>query len=80
MPPYVYRIDLEELENVDCAFVLHQVDKMASLFNIHIRTGCFCNTGACQHYLVISNQDVKTNLQVYSRKNNVKKVTIKHSA
>ncbi|KAA0717773.1 Molybdenum cofactor sulfurase [Triplophysa tibetana] len=40
-----------------------QVDKMASLFNIHIRTGCFCNTGACQYYLVISNQDVKTNLQ-----------------
>nr|XP_055026069.1 molybdenum cofactor sulfurase isoform X1 [Misgurnus anguillicaudatus] len=40
-----------------------QVDKMASLFNIHIRTGCFCNTGACQYYLGISNQDVKTNLQ-----------------
>ncbi|KAG1950608.1 molybdenum cofactor sulfurase [Pimephales promelas] len=40
-----------------------QVDKMASLFNIHIRTGCFCNTGACQHYLAISNQNVKSNLQ-----------------
>lgn len=39
-----------------------QVDKMASLFNIHIRTGCFCNTGACQHYLAISNQNVKSNL------------------
>ncbi|XP_016368058.1 molybdenum cofactor sulfurase-like [Sinocyclocheilus rhinocerous] len=39
-----------------------QVDKMASLFNIHIRTGCFCNTGACQHYLVISNQNVRSNL------------------
>uniref|UniRef100_A0A8C2KCT5 Molybdenum cofactor sulfurase n=1 Tax=Cyprinus carpio TaxID=7962 RepID=A0A8C2KCT5_CYPCA len=39
-----------------------QVDKMASLFNIHIRTGCFCNTGACQYYLAISNQNVKTNL------------------
>ncbi|XP_043112329.1 molybdenum cofactor sulfurase [Puntigrus tetrazona] len=39
-----------------------QVDKMASLFNIHVRTGCFCNTGACQHYLDISNQNVKSNL------------------
>ncbi len=37
---------------------------MASLFNIHIRTGCFCNTGACQHYLAISNQNVKSNLHV----------------
>lgn len=42
----------------------HQVDKMACLFNIHLRTGCFCNTGACQAYLGISNQEVKSNLQV----------------
>uniref|UniRef100_A0A8D0H6U7 Molybdenum cofactor sulfurase n=1 Tax=Sphenodon punctatus TaxID=8508 RepID=A0A8D0H6U7_SPHPU len=40
-----------------------QVDKMASLFNIHIRTGCFCNTGACQQHLGISNEDIKKNLQ-----------------
>ncbi|XP_007240365.3 molybdenum cofactor sulfurase [Astyanax mexicanus] len=40
-----------------------QVDKMACLFNIHMRTGCFCNTGACQAYLSISNQEVKRNLQ-----------------
>lgn len=37
---------------------------MASLFNIHIRTGCFCNTGACQVFLGISNQEVKDNLEV----------------
>ncbi|XP_053477092.1 molybdenum cofactor sulfurase isoform X5 [Ictalurus furcatus] len=42
----------------------YQVDKMACLFNIHLRTGCFCNTGACQAYLGISNQVVKSNLQV----------------
>ncbi|XP_053477086.1 molybdenum cofactor sulfurase isoform X1 [Ictalurus furcatus] len=41
----------------------YQVDKMACLFNIHLRTGCFCNTGACQAYLGISNQVVKSNLQ-----------------
>ncbi|XP_063046924.1 molybdenum cofactor sulfurase isoform X2 [Engraulis encrasicolus] len=40
-----------------------QVDKLASLFNIHVRTGCFCNTGACQSFLGISNQAVKDNLE-----------------
>ncbi|XP_066535339.1 molybdenum cofactor sulfurase [Hoplias malabaricus] len=40
-----------------------KVDKMASLFNIHMRTGCFCNTGACQAHLGISNKEVKRNLQ-----------------
>ncbi|XP_019341286.1 molybdenum cofactor sulfurase isoform X2 [Alligator mississippiensis] len=40
-----------------------QVDKMASLYNIHVRTGCFCNTGACQQHLGISNEDIKRNLQ-----------------
>nr|XP_020455543.1 molybdenum cofactor sulfurase-like isoform X2 [Monopterus albus] len=40
-----------------------QVDRMASLYNIHIRTGCFCNTGACQSFLGITNQQMKRNLQ-----------------
>lgn len=40
-----------------------QVDRMASLYNIHVRTGCFCNTGACQSFLGISNQQMKSNLQ-----------------
>ncbi|XP_017290558.1 molybdenum cofactor sulfurase [Kryptolebias marmoratus] len=40
-----------------------QVDRMAALFNIHVRTGCFCNTGACQEFLGISNQQMKKNLQ-----------------
>lgn len=41
-----------------------QVDRMASLYNIHVRTGCFCNTGACQSFLGITNQQMKRNLQV----------------
>ncbi|XP_039094909.1 molybdenum cofactor sulfurase isoform X3 [Hyaena hyaena] len=41
-----------------------QVDKMASLHNIHVRTGCFCNTGACQRHLGISDEMVKKHLQV----------------
>ncbi|XP_072564365.1 molybdenum cofactor sulfurase-like isoform X1 [Paramormyrops kingsleyae] len=40
-----------------------KVQKLASLFNIQLRTGCFCNTGACQHYLGMSDQQVKANLQ-----------------
>ncbi|XP_030627601.1 molybdenum cofactor sulfurase [Chanos chanos] len=40
-----------------------QVDNLASLFNIHVRTGCFCNTGACQMFLGISNDQAKKNLQ-----------------
>ncbi|XP_018590148.1 molybdenum cofactor sulfurase isoform X5 [Scleropages formosus] len=40
------------------------VGKLASLFNIQLRTGCFCNTGACQQHLSMSNQQVKSNLQV----------------
>ncbi|NXV47308.1 MOCOS sulfurase, partial [Uria aalge] len=40
-----------------------EVDKMASLYNIHVRTGCFCNTGACQIHLGISNEDIQRNLQ-----------------
>ncbi|XP_037661814.1 molybdenum cofactor sulfurase isoform X2 [Choloepus didactylus] len=40
-----------------------QVDKMASLYNIQVRTGCFCNTGACQRHLGISNEMVKKHHQ-----------------
>ncbi|XP_070697014.1 molybdenum cofactor sulfurase isoform X2 [Pempheris klunzingeri] len=40
-----------------------QVDRMASLYDIHLRTGCFCNTGACQAFLGITNQQIKRNLQ-----------------
>lgn len=40
-----------------------QVDKMASLHNIQVRTGCFCNTGACQRHLGISNEMVKKHHQ-----------------
>ncbi|XP_066208847.1 molybdenum cofactor sulfurase [Saccopteryx leptura] len=40
-----------------------QVEKMASLYNIHVRTGCFCNTGACQRHLGLSDMMVKKHLQ-----------------
>ncbi|XP_041040822.1 molybdenum cofactor sulfurase [Carcharodon carcharias] len=40
-----------------------KVEKLANLYNIHLRTGCFCNTGGCQQHLGISNEDVKKNLK-----------------
>ncbi|XP_077960670.1 molybdenum cofactor sulfurase isoform X1 [Gasterosteus aculeatus] len=40
-----------------------QVDTMASLYDIHVRTGCFCNTGACQSFLGITNEQMRKNLQ-----------------
>ncbi|XP_046846206.1 molybdenum cofactor sulfurase-like isoform X2 [Xenia sp. Carnegie-2017] len=28
-----------------------EVSKLAATYRIHLRTGCFCNVGACQHFL-----------------------------
>ena len=47
-----------------CHHLLAQVDSLASSFGIHLRTGCFCNTGACQRYLGITLEQVKKNLEV----------------
>ncbi|KAL3836313.1 hypothetical protein ACJMK2_021749 [Sinanodonta woodiana] len=40
-----------------------EVDKMAQLYNIHLRTGCFCNIGACQKFLNLSIEEVKANFE-----------------
>ncbi|NWU97734.1 MOCOS sulfurase, partial [Upupa epops] len=56
-------INFNVLDENGAVIGFSQVDKMASLYNIHVRTGCFCNTGACQMHLDISNEDVKRNLQ-----------------
>lgn len=36
-----------------------EVLQMANLHKIHLRTGCFCNPGACQKHLKLSPLDVK---------------------
>ena len=41
-----------------------QVDKLAQLHNLHVRTGCFCNLGACQKFLNISDEELKNNFDV----------------
>ncbi|XP_070536354.1 molybdenum cofactor sulfurase-like [Ptychodera flava] len=38
-----------------------EVDKLASLHDIHLRTGCFCNTGACRRYLDMTLEQLKQN-------------------
>ncbi|CAL7939179.1 unnamed protein product [Xylocopa violacea] len=40
-----------------------EVLNMAALFKIHLRTGCFCNPGACQRYLALSNKEVIQNYE-----------------
>ena len=48
-----------------CDFLLAlQVDQLASSRGIHLRTGCFCNTGACQIHLGIDTEQIKRNLEV----------------
>lgn len=37
---------------------------MAELHNIHLRTGCFCNPGACQRHLKLSDNDLKAHYKV----------------
>ncbi|XP_017885614.1 molybdenum cofactor sulfurase 1 [Ceratina calcarata] len=40
-----------------------EVLSMAALFKIHLRTGCFCNPGACQRHLGLSNTEVLQNYE-----------------
>ena len=42
-----------------------QVDKMACIYNIHLRTGCFCNPGACQRYLDLTSEQILENMEVH---------------
>ncbi|XP_030766753.1 molybdenum cofactor sulfurase 3-like [Sitophilus oryzae] len=44
---------------VGYAEVLH----MANLHNIQLRTGCFCNPGACQRFLNLSSADVRRHFE-----------------
>ncbi|CAM9804083.1 unnamed protein product, partial [Phaeothamnion confervicola] len=48
----------------DGALVGHgEVEKLAELHCLQLRTGCFCNPGACQAALDLSDADVLRNLQ-----------------
>ncbi|CAK1598736.1 unnamed protein product [Parnassius mnemosyne] len=36
-----------------------EFQNMADLFNINVRTGCFCNAGSCQRHLNVANRELK---------------------
>lgn len=40
-----------------------EVMNMAALFKIHLRTGCFCNPGACQRHLSLSTKEILQNYE-----------------
>ncbi|KAL5073402.1 hypothetical protein RYX36_012386 [Vicia faba] len=40
-----------------------EVEKLASLSGIQLRTGCFCNPGACAKYLGLSHMDLVSNTE-----------------
>ncbi|XP_008456317.2 molybdenum cofactor sulfurase isoform X3 [Cucumis melo] len=51
------------LRQPDGSWVGHrEVEKLASLSGIQLRTGCFCNPGACAKYLGLSHSDLATNI------------------
>lgn len=40
-----------------------EVVNMAALFKIHLRTGCFCNPGACQRHLSLATETILQNYE-----------------
>ncbi|KAG6405172.1 hypothetical protein SASPL_132758 [Salvia splendens] len=44
-------------------FGYREVEKLASLSNIQLRTGCFCNPGACAKHLGLSHSDLVSNIE-----------------
>ncbi|CAK9863850.1 unnamed protein product [Sphagnum jensenii] len=52
------------LKRADGSWVgYHEVEKLAALSNIQLRTGCFCNPGACAKYLQLSQLDLRKNYE-----------------
>ncbi|XP_020394925.1 molybdenum cofactor sulfurase isoform X1 [Zea mays] len=47
----------------DTWFGYREVEKLASLSRIHLRTGCFCNPGACAKYVGLSHSDLVSNFE-----------------
>ncbi|KRX98828.1 Molybdenum cofactor sulfurase [Trichinella pseudospiralis] len=40
-----------------------EVERMATLFNVQLRSGYFCNIGACQLHLNLTDEDIRQNFQ-----------------
>ena len=39
------------------------MSKLAGLYRVHLRTGCFCNVGACQYFLKLSTSQLHKNFE-----------------
>ncbi|KAL4598330.1 hypothetical protein ACB092_11G052900 [Castanea dentata] len=46
-------------------FGYREVEKLSSLSGIQLRTGCFCNPGACAKYLGLSHLDLRSNMEKF---------------
>ncbi|PKA57150.1 Molybdenum cofactor sulfurase [Apostasia shenzhenica] len=44
-------------------FGYKEVEQLASLSSIQLRTGCFCNPGACAKFLELTHMDILSNLE-----------------
>ena len=56
--------------NVRYAFYFPiKVDKLATVQRIQFRTGCFCNTGACQVSLGLTHDQLMEHIKVHSECN-----------
>lgn len=63
-PPYGGIINFNLLKP-DGSFVhYYKVEQMASDSNIHLRTGCFCNPGACQDFLGLTLEEIQITSEV----------------
>lgn len=40
-----------------------EVEKLAGLWNIRLRTGCFCNPGACAWHMGLTSEQMRTNYE-----------------
>ncbi|KRY58506.1 Molybdenum cofactor sulfurase [Trichinella britovi] len=47
-----------------------EVERMATLFDVQLRTGYFCNIGACQLHLNLTDEDIRKNFQNAAEKDN----------
>eukprot|EP00794_Sanderia_malayensis_P020704 gene20704-22739_t len=56
-------INFNLIDNSGCAIGYTQVENVANMLNISLRSGCFCNAGDCQKHLQLSAEDMLSNYE-----------------
>lgn len=59
-----YCVNLSVVQAIWFFFCILQFQALANLHKIHVRTGCFCNPGACQRHLKLTDEQLKDHFQV----------------